>query len=123
MDNEIFIRLDADNIGDAIELSLLNDNIIMAKHIHQNVQSGINTLIEKISNNGNYTILMQGCDDILFKVDKEDYSESFIMELKLIFFSVSEYTISIGVATSIQEVLINLRKAKLGGKNKIISSL
>jgi hypothetical protein len=123
MNNEVFIRLDADNIGDAIELSLLNDNIVMAKHIHRNVQSGINTLIDKISNSGNYTILMQGCDDILFKVDKEDYSESFIMELKSTFFSVSEYTISIGVATSVQEVLINLRKAKLGGKNRIVSSL
>lgn len=120
---DIFIRLDADNIGDAIELALINNDISSANLIHQKVQDGIKKIEKELVENKYCTILMQGCDDILFQTKKEHYSEAILINLKEKFLKQSGYTISIGAAYSLQEALINLRKAKLSGKNVIVSNI
>jgi hypothetical protein len=123
MKAEIFIRLDADNIGDAIELSLINNDINTATIIHNKIQSGILSMEKQIAEYKNCTILMKGCDDILFKIQKEQYSEALLSDLREMFYKLTGYTISIGVAYSLKNALINLRKAKLKGKNLIVSEI
>jgi hypothetical protein len=123
MNTEIFVRLDADNIGDAIELSLINSDISRAKSIHQKVQSGIKSIEKQLIENDYCTVLMKGCDDILFKIKIEHFSESLLIELKEEFLNHSGYSLSIGIAYSLEGALINLRKAKLSGKNIIVSNI
>lgn len=120
---EIFVRLDADNIGDAIELSLINNDISRAKLIHQKVQFGIRKIEKQLNENEYCTVLMKGCDDILFQIKKEDNSKGILLELKEKFLELTGYTLSIGVAYSLEGALLNLRKAKLNGKNMIVSNI
>ncbi len=123
MNTEIFIRLDADNIGDAIELSLINNDIKAANQVHGKIQSGIKNIEKQIANNKNCTILMKGCDDILFKINSEYYSESLLINLMDKFLSQTGYTLSIGVAYSLEKALINLRRAKFSGKNTFVTEI
>jgi hypothetical protein len=123
MSQKIFVRLDADKIGDAIELSLINGDINNAKLIHKKVQSGISHIEQHIIQTEHCVVLMKGCDDILFKIQAEYFSNSLLIELKEKFLKLTSYTISIGVAYSLEETLLNLRKAKLKGRNVIVSNI
>lgn len=116
-----FIKLDADNIGDRIELALLNGDVKGAQEIHKAVQKAIQNIKETINTFPNWSILMIGCDDILMEVLVED--KKIIENLELLrkrFISSCGFTLSIGVGGSLQEALINLTKAKLKGKDVIV---
>ncbi len=120
MKNKTYIRLDGDDIGNKIELSLLNGNLDDAQRIHNIVQKSLEKLHRRISSEKSAEILMKGCDDILFSINKEDYRLEFLIDLKNEFYTDSNFTFSVGVGNSLNEALLNLRKAKLQGKNIII---
>ena len=120
MNDLIYIRLDGDNIGDKIELSLLKGDFQLAKQIHESIQKSLKAIKNKIESQQKYNILMNGCDDILFSTDKVEYNVVFLEELMIDFFSLSKCTLSIGVGRSIAEAMHNLKIAKLSGKNMII---
>ena len=117
MDKRYYVRLDVDNVGDNIELALLQANLVRAQQIHDSIQTALAD-IQKVLR-FNCDILMQGCDDILFSISEIDYDENFLVELKDIFFEKTGFTISIGIGISINEAIGNLRIAKLSGKNRI----
>lgn len=119
MKKPIYVKLDADNIGDSIELALLNNNIEEAIRIHNLIQESIKKLVVKINDCG-YKILMIGCDDILFSVEFELFDETNLLELMEFFNSYTNFSLSMGVGISLNEALLNLRKAKISGKNKIV---
>ena len=73
MTNKLYIRLDVDNAGDNIELALLKSNYNEAQNVHDNIQKNIIILLNKIKDINTTTILMKGCDDILFSIDKNNY--------------------------------------------------
>jgi hypothetical protein len=116
----IFIRLDADSIGDKIELALLNGDISLANKIHLSVQKGIRLLKKTVQENPNFTILMIGCDDILFCSESDSLILYELEKLKSLFHKKTKSTLSIGVSNSLQGAILNLRKAKLLGKNQIL---
>lgn len=120
MNEQIFIRLDVDNVGDSIELSLLRGDYNKAQLIHNQVQENINNILKKIEPIHSVIILMKGCDDILFSINKINYEIDFLENLKNDFKVNSNFTLSIGVGKSIRESMFNLRIAKMSGKDKII---
>jgi len=115
-----YIRLDIDNVGDKIELALLDEDIDKANAIHQSVQAGMNRLRQEIESHANYSILMAGCDDLLILYKSESEDVSFLSTLKELFQSETSFTMSMGIGENLQEALMNLRKAKYLGKNIII---
>ena len=115
-----YIRLDADQIGEEIELALLNDDIEKAGSVHLLVQKGMMLLREMIISNPDFSILMSGCDDILATFSGEHLEVFLLEDLKNCFFRATTYTISIGIGDNLQEALLNLRKAKLSGRDKIV---
>ena len=119
MKNIIYIKLDADNVGDSIELALLNNNVEEAIRIHNLIQENIRKL-DNIINDYGFNILMTGCDDILFCIDCDLFEETNLIELMNFFNRNTSFSLSIGVGISLNEALLNLRKAKLSGKNKIV---
>jgi len=115
-----FIRLDADSIGDKIELALLNGDISLANKIHNSVQKGIRLLSKSIKENPHFTILMVGCDDILFCSESDSPILWELEKLKDLFYEKTKASLSIGVSDNLQGAIMNLRKAKLLGKNQIL---
>lgn len=120
MNDLIFIRLDGDNIGDKIEFSLMENNWILAQNTHDNVQLGMKKIFEYINSIPHAKILLKGCDDILFSMDKKSFNSLILSELQRVFFEECHFTLSIGVGESVNLAIYNLRKAKLSGKNTVI---
>lgn len=120
MNKTLYIRLDVDNAGDSIELALLKDDYNKAQNIHNQIQENINLILKKIKNQNSITILMKGCDDILVSSSEKNFNLNFWKELKTEFNSKSGFTLSIGIGYSITDCMLNLRIAKVSGKNKII---
>jgi len=120
MENKLFIRLDADNIGDGIELALLNENPTEAQSIHNKVQIGMQTLINMINSIEGNEILLVGSDDILFSSKESILHLKLIEDLRNEFYRTTMFTLSIGVGLTISSALTNLMRAKLSGKDKIV---
>lgn len=120
MDNDIFVRLDADGVGDKIELALLDNDIDRARAIHNAIRRSMSALVERITARGDIEIIMVGCDDILMRMQAASYQRSFFEALMGVFETMSECTISIGVGGCLADALHNLDKAKLAGKNRIV---
>ncbi len=116
----VYIRLDVDNAGDNIELALLNANYIRGQNIHDIIQENINSTLKKIKTKKSTEILMRGSDDILFSIEKSKYELIFLENLKTEFKLNTGFSISIGVGKSIKECMLNLKIAKISGKNKIV---
>lgn len=120
MNNKFYVRLDVDNAGDSIELALLKSDFREAQNIHDKIQNSINSIFKKIQSINSAKILMKGCDDILFSIEKDSYDLKFLNKLKNDFKQESGFTLSFGVASNISECMLSLRKAKISGKDKIV---
>ncbi|MDQ0897504.1 mCpol domain-containing protein [Paenibacillus sp. V4I7] len=117
-----YIRLDADNIGDRIEYHLLCGDLENAKEVHMKVQNSMIILKDVIKENGDFELLMNGCDDFFIGTKVSDLTKirEFTDVLRNKFNLLTNETISAGIGSSITEAIINLMKAKAAGKNRII---
>ncbi len=120
MVEEVYVRLDVDNAGDSIELALLRSNPNEAQKIHDRIQENINTILSLIQSNTSITVLMHGCDDVLFTFKSDDYNIQYLEKLKDEFKLKSGFSLSIGVGVSISECMLSLQIAKVSGKDKIV---
>jgi len=120
MNKKRYIRIDADNVGDSIELALIEEDVQKSQEIHFKVQKNITKTVEKLESIDGISILMRGCDDILFSIDNNQVDHNFLEELKNDFKLNSGFSISIGIGESILKALQNLRIAKISGRNKIV---
>jgi len=121
MEELLYIRIDGDNIGDSIELALLNKDWILAQKVHNEVQEGIKQLVNFVKSFVGTKVLLVGCDDILFTINVESYDILILKKMQKNFLEATGFTISIGVGFNLLESIYNLKKAKLSGKNIIIS--
>ena len=122
MYNHLYIRLDVDNIGDGIELALLKSDYIKAQELHDIIQENIKSILEKIQSKNSATVLMKGCDDILFSIEKNYYDLNFLENLRSEFKLNSGFSISIGVGCTLAKCMANLKIAKLSGKDRIVEN-
>lgn len=121
MNKKIYIRFDVDNVGESIELNLLNNEYKKAQDIHDRIQINLNNILEQIRKFPSLALIMKGCDDILFSINKVEFDLEYFETLRKHFYDETGFTISIGIGPSVSEALFNLRIAKLSGKNKIIT--
>lgn len=121
MENKLFVRLDADNIGDRIELALINGNPIEAQRIHNEVQVAMQSLVNIIKVIPGTEILLVGADDILFSGQPTVLSRDILENIRTEFYKITMFTLSIGVGPTISSALQNLTRAKLSGKDRIVS--
>ena len=118
--NEIFVRIDCDNVGDRIELALYKGETDTAQKVSDLIKKNIALFCENVKIRLSAQILLIGADDVLFKTTK---IESVINELNLLkdeFISATGITLSIGVGHTLLQCINNLNIAKYSGKNVII---
>ena len=116
----VFGRVDADNVGDKLELYLIKGEIEAAQELHKKVQSTVHWLQCVLRDEVGFNILFAGCDDILFQGICEVYDRSQLERLRELFREQSNVTLSCGIGHSLEAALKNLRIAKLAGKNRIV---
>jgi hypothetical protein len=114
-----FARLDCDNVGDKIELSLYELDTEKAQRINNLIRKNIAQLAKEIEKELNAQILLIGSDDILFKTHFDSFDLEKLNFLKSVFFERTEITLSIGIGEDLISAMRNLDIAKKMGKNRI----
>lgn len=120
LNRSVYVRFDADNIGDKLELLLIRGELSAASDLQAKVQSAMNQLQANLQSQKEVEILFVGCDDILFKINIQVYNRPSMESLRKFFEERSGCTLSGGVGINLEEALKNLIIAKLEGKNRII---
>ena len=116
----VYGRVDADNVGDKLELYLLRGEVGAAQALHEKVQSAVQWLQGVLRDEVGFTILFAGCDDILFQGSRKVYDRNRLERLRGLFRERSTVTLSCGVGPSLEAALKNLLIAKLAGKDRIV---
>ncbi len=114
-----FARLDCDNVGDRIELSLYELDTEKAQNINNLIRKNIVELAKEIKTELNGEILLVGPDDIFFKTNFDVFDLEKLNFLKNGFFEKTGITMSIGVGDDLISAMRNLDIAKKMGKNRI----
>jgi len=122
MGDLIYVRLDADRVGEKLELFLLEGNISEAGELHRSVQSAMEKLRHRVEEEG-LKVLFSGCDDALFSCPSSRYRREFLEELRGCFLERTRCSLSCGVGFTVTEALQNLRIAKLAGRDRIVGPL
>lgn len=112
------VRIDFDNIGDKIDYYLFNEDFEKAQEISNIIKAAISESLLYIQDNfENVSILLIGADDILFSCTKVTLEN--LESLRIFYSEKSNLTVSIGVGNNIRETILNLKEAKVSGKNII----
>jgi len=122
VDNIIYGRVDADNIGDKLELLLIRGKIEQAEKLQSNFQHTLKWLVSTLSTEEGFEILFVGCDDILFRANATNYNRYRLEQIRNKFEELCGCTLSCGVGSDLVTALQNLRIAKLEGKNRVVET-
>lgn len=117
-----YIFLDGDGIGDQVELYLLEEDIDAAVLVQSQVQSTMKLLQKQIIHKQECEMLMYGCDELLFTMQVGAIEIAYIEKMRKTFYDRTGFTMSGGIGTSLRQAMESLRRAKLSGKNRIVSS-
>lgn len=120
---KLYVYVDADKVGDLLELHLLDGNVDAAGQVHINVQNAIQHLRARVLEIPTAEIVFSGCDDVLFTLSSETYDKRIIDEIRELFYQETELSISAGVGHDVPSSLLNLRRAKLSGRNRLVEIL
>jgi GTP cyclohydrolase III len=117
-----YAYFDGDDIGAKLELLLLDDKEEDARSYSQSINSAVARLREFLSLRHVETILVGG-DDLIAFWPSGHISMREIENARKIFLGVCSCTISVGIGSSLSEAAFNLRRAKLQGKNQVVSAI
>jgi GTP cyclohydrolase III len=125
MNNEgdVVIHLDGDDIGNRIELLLLDGNIDEASRLSLQITEAMNQLRGSLELVASLRIRLFGGDDLIATFRPKSISKEELNRLRNEFKANCSLTISGGIGLSIQEALMNLRRAKLSGKNCLVGDV
>ncbi|WP_026995408.1 mCpol domain-containing protein [Flectobacillus major] len=112
-----FAFFDGDNVGSTIEILLLENKVLDAKNLSENINKAINEIKQFLEDKGE--VLIAGGDDILVKLHDDDKFIEVLNSIGEIFFGKTGLTISGGVGDDIKTAIYELSIAKLYGKNQI----
>jgi hypothetical protein len=121
--SKIYVYVDADRVGDLLELYLMDGNAPAAEQLHKSVQNAIQRLRTLVLEIPTAELVFTGCDDVLFSISAETYDKNIIAEIRQTFYRASKVTLSAGVGYDIAKALLSLRKAKLSGRDRIVEAL
>ena len=118
----VVCHLDGDDVGSPLELMLLDNRLDDASSYSHSVARAlqyVRDFLEKRSAN----IIVCGGDDLVACWDEGSLTEADIEILRNRFVEICGQTVSIGIGLTSSDATTNLRRAKLSGKNQVVSGL
>ncbi|MCP3964487.1 MAG: hypothetical protein GY719_42205 [bacterium] len=117
---ELFLYFDGDGIGDCLELLLLDNKAQEARDFSAAIERAMLALRSSLLDDGATTVFLGG-DDLVVRLAIEGWQPSRVESLRKEFKSSTGCSISCGVGTSPAGALGSLRRAKLSGKDMVVS--
>lgn len=119
----IYVLGDGDKIREKVEFYLFNHNLEALTSFSQSLTNAISELADLAVSTMNAKVIIAGGDDVLFLVPRKKYRRELIQKLQEAFRRTTGITISFGIGDTIEEVFINLRKAKTAEDDKIVEGI
>lgn len=116
----MYAYFDGDNIGDSIELLLINANVKEATKLSAKLNDAISQLKNELNDKLDIEIILYGGDDLLIKYDEVSNHLNIIQAARKNYFDCCGHYISCGCGDTLNIAMENLRKAKLMGRNHFI---
>lgn len=120
MNQQIFVLGDGDNIRERIETLLFSKDFKKLSAVSEQFTESIKAIKSTAITEMSAEVIMAGGDDILFIVNKKNYSRPKIEYLAELFKSQTGNTMSFGVGETIETAYLNLRKAKASGSGNVV---
>jgi GTP cyclohydrolase III len=119
----IIVHFDGDRIGPRLELLLIAERLEEAKAYSRAVTRAMLALERSLTGFAGVTIYVCGGDDLVASFADGGISTPDIEKLRQEFHSACGQSISVGIGASAKEAVDNLRRAKLLGGDRIVSSV
>ncbi len=116
----VYLLLDGDSIGDSFELLYLDEKIESAVTLSRSISDAISRLAVTLEAQGASIHIAAG-DDVLATIPDELITSGALDSSIKEFLISTGHTLSGGVGDSLAQASENLRRAKLSGKNKVVS--
>jgi CRISPR/Cas system-associated protein Cas10 (large subunit of type III CRISPR-Cas system) len=115
----MYAFFDGDNIGDKIEIMLLENRVTEATEFSEKIKTAMSRLHEITKTQSGVEVIIFGGDDLLLKYESNFIHIDFLEKLRSEFLEITGNTMSCGIGESVKESVMNLYFAKLYGKNQI----
>jgi hypothetical protein len=113
--------MDGDDIGSVLELLLLDNGIESARSYSASVTRALTLVRDELADYQDVDILVSGGDDLVAALPDYGITVENVERLRDIFLGACGRTLSVGLGSSASEATQNLRRAKLMGKNAVVS--
>jgi len=118
--NEIvYAFFDGDNISDAIEILLVENKIIEATRLSEDIKEAMYEIEKKLKSIIGVEIVIIGGDDLLIRYEGEKLTKAVVEDVRKLFKSKTGISMSCGIGANITESIQNLHLAKLYGRDQI----
>lgn len=114
---------DGDDIGSALELMLLDNQLDRASQYSETVVLALHQIADFLEKELGAEIVICGGDDLVASWEEGSVTSADLKYIRAQFFDACSRTISIGVASTPREAALNLRRAKLLGKDRAVSTI
>jgi len=121
LNEDIYIHLDGDGIGDRLELLLLDNKIKEAAELSNKVSLAMEEIRATLNSISGARIIFLGGDDVVAVIPNKCQNIEKVEEIRKRFLQETGCTISGGIGTKASDALNQLRRAKLSGKDKIFT--
>lgn len=115
--NYKYAFFDGDNVGNTIEILLLEGKVSEAQLLSDNINKAIQKIKKYLTDKAE--VILAGGDDVLIKVKDDELLAEKLTAVTKIFSTTTGLTISCGVDKDIEGAIYQLSIAKLYGKNQI----
>ena len=111
---------DGDNIRQRLETHLLFEDLEGCKRVSEAITAGMKCVSDLLISKRGWSVEFCGGDDILIKIDTQEYDPEFLRNAIAEFERCSESTISFGSGYTLQNAYLNLRRAKALGTGRLV---
>ena len=119
----IVAHFDGDDIGPALELMLLDNELNHAQEYSLSVTQALQHMRDFLEEKLDAEIIVCGGDDLVACWEMEYVAEVDIKLIRANFFDICGRTVSVGIGATSYEATNNLRRAKLLGKDRVVAAI
>lgn len=116
-----YAYFDGDDVGSRLELLLLDNKSEDAASYSRDVSQALGLVHKDLSSRPDVEVLVAGGDDVLARWPAGALTLDDVEAIRALFHRACGQTLSVGIGRSLHDATINLRRAKLLGKARVVS--
>lgn len=116
----MIVYFDGDDVSSALELFLLKGDTAGAREYSESLSRASAVIRGCLEADPEAEIILAGGDDFVVRFQHESAAPEFIERLRKAYSAECGRTMSVGIGNDSREATMNLRQAKLMGRNRVV---